>query len=180
MGRVLLQHVLPDWSPRHSIRSCLLACVTINGSILGRGNKSGRGGVVFLEQICSRLVQAQSMMKLQPEKHHRTLELTVGDWAWLCLNHRTVVSICDVGHSKLAPKLFGPYQVVEHIGPIVYQLKLSPRARVHNVFHAEFLQKYEGLAPPSVPPLPPIVRGKVVPQPDQVLCAQPTSSSNIC
>jgi hypothetical protein len=44
MGRVLLQHVLPDWSPRHSIRSCLLARVTINGSILGRGNKSGRGG----------------------------------------------------------------------------------------------------------------------------------------
>jgi hypothetical protein len=135
------------------------------------------GTVVFLEQICSRLVQAQSMMKLQPEKHHRTLELAVGDWAWLCLNHRTVVSICDIGHSKLAPKLFGPYQVVEHIGPIVYQLKLSPRARVHNVFHVEFLQKYEGPAPPSVPPLPPIVRGKVVPQPDQVLCAQPTSSS---
>jgi hypothetical protein len=67
--------------------------------------------------------------------------------------------------------------VVEHIGPIVYQLKLSPRARVHNVFHVEFLQKYEGPAPPSVLPLPPIVRGKVVPQPDQVLCAQPTSSS---
>jgi hypothetical protein len=67
--------------------------------------------------------------------------------------------------------------MVECIGPVAYRLQLPPRARIHNVFHVEFLWKYEGPAPPSVPPLPPIVRGKVVPQPDQVLRARPTSSS---
>jgi hypothetical protein len=36
---------------------------------------------VFLEEIRSRLVQAQSMMKLKHDKHHRALELAVGDWA---------------------------------------------------------------------------------------------------
>jgi hypothetical protein len=67
--------------------------------------------------------------------------------------------------------------MVECIGPVAYRLHLPPRARIHNVFHVEFLWKYEGPAPPSVPPLPPIVRGKVVPQPDHVLRARPTSSS---
>jgi hypothetical protein len=132
---------------------------------------------VFLTEILSRLVQAQSLMKRQHDKHHRALELEVGDWAWLRLNHRAAVSVHEAGPSKLAPKFFGPYPVVERIGPVVYRLKLPPRARIHDVFHVEFLRKFQGQALESVLPLPPIVRGRVVPQPDQVLRAQPTASS---
>jgi hypothetical protein len=36
---------------------------------------------VFLTEIRSRLVQAQSLMKQQHDKQHRALELVVGDWA---------------------------------------------------------------------------------------------------
>jgi hypothetical protein len=64
---------------------------------------------VFLTEIHSRLVQAQSLMKQQHDKWHRTLELVVGDWAWLRLSHRAVVSVREAGPSKLAPKFFGPY-----------------------------------------------------------------------
>jgi hypothetical protein len=131
---------------------------------------------IFLTEICSRLVQAQSLMKQQHVKRHWALELAVGDWAWLWLNHHAAVSVRETGPSKLAPKFFRPYQLVERIGPVAYWLKLPTRAHIQDVFHIEFLRKFEGQAPDSVPPLPPIVRGKVVPQLDQVLCARPTAS----
>jgi hypothetical protein len=51
-------------------------------------------------------------MKLKHDKQHRALEFTVGNSVWLRLNHHTVVSVWDAGPSKLAPKFFGPYQVL--------------------------------------------------------------------
>jgi hypothetical protein len=121
---------------------------------------------VFLTEIRSRLVQAQSLMKRQHDKRHRALELAVGDWSWLRLNHRTAISVREAGPSKLAPKFFRPYQVMERIGPVAYRLKPPARARIHDVFHVEFLCKVVGQAPDSMPPLPLIVHGRVVPQPD--------------
>ena len=39
-------------------------------------------------------------------------------------------------HGKLNSRYIGPYEIVEHIGPLAYQLNLPPElARVHNVFH---------------------------------------------
>jgi hypothetical protein len=83
-------------------------------------------------------------MKKQHDKQHRQLELVVGDWVWLRLNNRAAVSIREAGPSKLAPKFFEPYQVVERIGPVAYRLKLPACARIHDVFHVEFLCKFEG------------------------------------
>jgi hypothetical protein len=79
-------------------------------------------------------------MKLKHDKQHRALEFTVGNSVWLRLNHHTVVSVWDAGPSKLAPKFFGPYQVLERIRSMAYRLQLPPCARIHNVFHVEFLR----------------------------------------
>jgi hypothetical protein len=79
--------------------------------------------------------------------------------------------------SKLAPKYFGPYKVLQCIGEVAYKLQLPKRARIHDVFHVTFLKKFEGSAPTEVPPLPPIARGRVVPQPNQVIRARPTTTS---
>jgi hypothetical protein len=40
----------------------------------------------------------------------------------------------------------------------------SARTHIHNVFHVEFLRRFEGTTPIDVPPLPPNVCGRVVPQ----------------
>ena len=37
--------------------------------------------------------------------------------------------------SKLAPRYYGPFQILSRIGHIAYQLALPPNLRVHNVFH---------------------------------------------
>jgi hypothetical protein len=102
---------------------------------------------IFLTEIRSHLLHVPALMKLKHDKQHRELELAVGDWDWLGLNHRIAVSGQNAGPSKLAPKFFGPYKVIEHIGSVAYRMQLLTRARIHNVFHVAFLRKFEGVAP---------------------------------
>ena len=49
------------------------------------------------------------------------------------------------GHSsKLSPRFIGPFEILDHVGVVDYQLALPPRlANVHNVFHISMLRKYE-------------------------------------
>ena len=44
---------------------------------------------------------------------------------------------------KLRQRFIGPYEVLERIGPVVYQLALPPElAKLHDVFHVSMLRKY--------------------------------------
>ena len=43
----------------------------------------------------------------------------------------------------MAPKREGPFEIMEVIGPITYQLKLLITWKVHNVFHASLLRQYK-------------------------------------
>jgi hypothetical protein len=72
------------------------------------------------------------------------VEFQVGDWVWLRLNHRVAAGIRSLGQTKLEPKYFGPYAVLEKIGAVAYRLQLPPSVKIHNVFHVVFLKKFEG------------------------------------
>ena len=43
---------------------------------------------------------------------------------------------------KLAPRYYGPLEILSRMGQVAYQLPLSPNLRVHNVFHIFVLNKY--------------------------------------
>lgn len=108
---------------------------------------------IFLSEIRERLLQAQDHMKHAYDAHHRLLEFEVGDWVWLRLNQRAAATLRDAAPSKLAPKYFGPYEVLARIGSVSYRLRLPPKARLHDVFHVVFLKKFEGPPPVSIAPL---------------------------
>jgi hypothetical protein len=114
----------------------------------------------FLVEIRECLLQTHARMRMPHDKGHHHVEFTPGDLVWLRLNQRAVAFVHDNARTKLASKFFGPYEVIERIGPVAYKLRLPTKARIHNIFHVAFLKKFEGLAPQNTPPLPHIVCGR--------------------
>ena len=44
--------------------------------------------------------------------------------------------------AKISPRYFGPFKILLGVGPMAYQLVLSPNLKVHNFFHISVLKKY--------------------------------------
>lgn len=53
----------------------------------------------------------------------------------------------------MAPRYFGPFEVLERVGHVAYRLKLPETARIHDVFHVSQLKKSIGnrTATPQLP-----------------------------
>ena len=131
----------------------------------------------FLAEIRERLLQAQDYMKTTYDKAHREVEFAVGEWAWLRLHNRHAAGITSGGNQKLAPRYYGPFQVLERVGKVAYRLKLPPKARIHDVFHVVFLKKHNGAPPAEIMPLPAIAHGRALPTPAAVSRAKPNGHS---
>jgi hypothetical protein len=125
---------------------------------------------IFLTEIQERLIFAQDTMREHHNQKRHHVEFSVGDWVLLRLHQQRAVGITAASPpSKLGPRYFGPYQVVERLGTVAYRLQLPPKVRIHDVFHVALLKKYEGPLPTALMPLPTILRGRVVPTPLQVV-----------
>jgi len=75
-------------------------------------------------------------------------------------------------HAKLAPKFYGPFQILERIGDVAYRLQLRASARIHDVFHVGLLKKFHGEPPTATPELPPLSHGRAIPTPAKVTRAR--------
>ena len=97
--------------------------------------------------VRDRLKAAQSRQKSYADVRRKDLEFQVGDWVFLKLSPwKGVVRFGKRG--KLSPRYIGPYEIIERVGSLAYQLALPPElARIHNVFHVSMLRKY--IADPS-------------------------------
>ncbi|GJU59191.1 putative reverse transcriptase domain-containing protein [Tanacetum coccineum] len=99
-------------------------------------------------QIKKRLKTVRSRHKIYADKRRKPLEFQVGDRVLLKVSPwKGVVRFGKKG--KLAPRYVGPFEIVEHVGPVAYRLKLPQELScVHDTFHVSNLKKC--LAEPDV------------------------------
>ena len=108
-------------------------------------------------------------MKLQTDKHRQERVFQVGDWVYLRLQPFKQRSMHQK-MGKLAPKFYGPYQILQRIGAVAYKLDLPTDARIHPVFHVSCLKMKLGQSILPLPQLPPMdAGGQLIPEPAQVL-----------
>jgi len=99
------------------------------------------------------LLRAQTRMKRQADKGRSERQFSVGDMVFLKLQPYIQSSLFHRSNNKLSFKFFGPFQVIQKVGPVAYKLLLPPGAAVHPVFHISQLRSSLGnqQVSPSLP-----------------------------
>jgi hypothetical protein len=95
----------------------------------------------IVRKVQQNLKEAQVRHKSYADQKIRHMEFQVGDNVYLKVKARK--SSLKLGNcSKLAPRFYGPFEILARIGPVAYQLAFPANLRIHNVFHVSFLKKY--------------------------------------
>ncbi|KAI0501535.1 hypothetical protein KFK09_016480 [Dendrobium nobile] len=106
-----------------------------------------------LKELKRHLLRAQQIMKKQADGHRRHIQFEVGERVFLKFRPYRQKTVANRRSEKLAPRYFGPYEVLKKIGAVTYWLKLAPTATKHPVFHVSQLRKVIGdnTANPELP-----------------------------
>ncbi|KAA8539377.1 hypothetical protein F0562_026069 [Nyssa sinensis] len=124
----------------------------------------------ILRELRHNLQLAQERMKSQANQHRREVSFNIGDYVYLKLQPYRQTSIAFRGSLKLSPRFYGPYKVIERVGPVAYKLDLPVGSLIHDTFHVSLLRKHLGTIAPTSPDLPPVAADStILPQPESIL-----------
>ena len=134
---------------------------------------------LILNELKDHLCCAQSKMKSSADAHRRAVQFEVRDFVYIKLRPYRLRSLAKRPNEKLSPRYFGPYKVVQQIGPVVYRLELPSSTTIHPVFHVSQLKRALG-STDLCQPLSPILAEDLewLVEPDQVLDIRQSPNNN--
>ena len=103
----------------------------------------------ILEELKHHLHRNQQRMKLKADSNRRDVQWAMGDWVYVKLHPYHQSSLARRVNEKLAPHFYGPFKILERIGPIAYKLEIPTTTRIHLVFHASLLKRAVSSQPAS-------------------------------
>ena len=90
------------------------------------------------------LRQAQHRMTQKANAHRRELQLNIGDRVFVRLQPYRQTSLAQRASQKLVKRYYGPFTVLERIGPVAYKLNLLLDCKIHYVFYISMLKPFSG------------------------------------
>ncbi|GKF25658.1 hypothetical protein Tco_0081552, partial [Tanacetum coccineum] len=94
-----------------------------------------------ISQIKDRLKAARDRQKSYGYKRRKPLEFSVGNYVLLKVSPWKGV-VCFGKKGKLAPRFVEPFEIIEKVGYVAYQLDLPEKLNgVHDTFHVSNLKK---------------------------------------
>ena len=75
----------------------------------------------LLVTLRQNLLRAQQRMVDGANRHRRHVEYEVGDVVWLKLQPYRQHSVAKPLSAKLAPRYYGPFEILERVGPVAYK-----------------------------------------------------------
>lgn len=124
----------------------------------------------LLAELRQNLLKSQDQKRTQANKHRWLVNFAVGEWVFLKLQPYKLKSLAPRPYAKLAPRYYGPFQILSRVGEVAYKLDLPLEAKIHLVFHVSLLKK--ALKPQHSPQtLPPMLTEELelVVQPEDIL-----------
>jgi hypothetical protein len=99
----------------------------------------------MIARLKENLAQAQARMKKYADLKRSERKFNLGDMVYLRLQLFRHNAFGIHQNLKLATKYYGPFKIMELIGPSAYRLQLPPSTDIHLVFHVSQLKNMLGL-----------------------------------
>ena len=87
-------------------------------------------------------------MKKYADTKRKEKKFSVGQWVWAKLHHYKQQSATKRLNFKLAKRYYGPFLILNRVGPVAYKLQFPLKSKIHPVLHVSILKQYKGPIPP--------------------------------